>query len=77
MTTKNIYVQDLLKTRMMVGGEYSTIFGAIQRIYKEEGAKAFLIGMGPRLMQKIPANGIFFLFYEVFKSALGVGTQSQ
>ena len=63
---------DLIKTRMMKGDEYSNIFNAITRISKEEGLTAFMTGMTPRLMQKIPANGLFFLCYESFKSLLGV-----
>jgi Mitochondrial carrier protein len=63
---------DLIKTRMMMGGEYTSILNAVGRISKEEGLSAFMIGMGPRLMHKIPANGVFFLFYETFKSLLGV-----
>ena len=63
---------DLIKTRMMKGGEYSNIFNAINRISKEEGLAAFMTGMTPRLMQKIPANGLFFLCYETFKTLLGV-----
>ena len=65
---------DLIKTRMQIGGKYSTIPNAIQTIIREEGFGAFMIGMGPRLMHKIPANGVFFLFYEVFKNLLGVET---
>ncbi len=64
---------DLIKTRMMKGNdEYSNIFHAINRISKEEGLAAFMTGMTPRLMQKIPANGLFFLCYETFKTLLGV-----
>lgn len=63
---------DLIKTRMMIGGKYETILSAINTITKEEGISAFMIGMAPRLMHKIPANGLFFLFYESFKSMLGV-----
>ena len=64
---------DLVKTRMMVGGEYPGFLPAVVGIYKKEGPSAFLIGMGPRLAHKIPANGVFFFFYEIFRSLLGVG----
>ena len=58
---------DVVKTRMMIGNEYSSIANAIYRISKEEGVTTFLVGMTPRLMQKIPANGIFFLTYEYLR----------
>lgn len=61
---------DVVKTRMMVGSEYTSILVAMKRISSEEGLYAFWKGLGPRLMHKIPANGLFFLFYETFKKIL-------
>ncbi len=63
---------DVVKTRMMTGKEYKTIFDAIYRIGKEEGLMTFFVGTLPRLLHKIPANGLFFLFYEMFRGILGV-----
>jgi len=67
---------DLVKTRMMVGGDYSGFLAAVVGIYEKEGIAAFLIGMGPRMAHKIPANGVFFFFYEIFRSVLGVSDQA-
>jgi solute carrier family 25 S-adenosylmethionine transporter 26 len=61
---------DVIKTRMMVSDEYGSILVAIKRMTDEEGLQAFSKGLGPRLMHKIPANGIFFLVYETFKGWL-------
>jgi hypothetical protein len=65
---------DMVKTRMMTATEYSSIFNAFVRIFKEEGIATFFAGATPRLLHKVPANGLFFLTYEFFKSALGVTT---
>ncbi|GMI13160.1 hypothetical protein TrVE_jg121 [Triparma verrucosa] len=37
-----------------------------------EGPGAFMRGSVPRLMHKIPANGLFFVCYEIFRKVLGV-----
>lgn len=70
---------DVVKTRMMTdmkgGGnviQYASVSDCIQRIFKEEGFKSFFIGTGPRLMHKVPANGLFFLCYEWFRQMLDV-----
>lgn len=47
------------------------------RILREEGASTFLVGVYPRLMHKIPANGIFFLCYELFRQWLGVAGEER
>lgn len=65
---------DVVKTRMMTSTEYKSVLDAILRISREEGLLAFFSGTTPRLMHKIPANGLFFLSYEVLKTALGVKT---
>jgi solute carrier family 25 S-adenosylmethionine transporter 26 len=63
---------DVVKTRMMTGSEFSTIGEAFYRILKEEGLLTFFVGVGPRLTHKIPANGLFFLCYEAFRTFLQV-----
>jgi len=63
---------DVVKTRMMTGTRYSSIFDATMKIASEEGFTTFFIGTVPRLLHKIPANGLFFLCYETFRSLLGV-----
>jgi len=63
---------DVIKTRMMTTSDYSSIINAFIRISKEEGPSTFFAGATPRLMHKIPANGLFFLSYEFFKTLLGV-----
>lgn len=63
---------DVIKTRMMTASDYSSISDAFFRITREEGLHTFFAGATPRLMHKIPANGLFFLCYEFFKTILGV-----
>lgn len=71
---------DVVKTRMMTdlsgtpggGSGYSSITECISRISKEEGIGSFFIGTGPRLLHKVPANGLFFLCYEGFRNLLQV-----
>jgi solute carrier family 25 S-adenosylmethionine transporter 26 len=64
---------DVVKTRMMLGGGgYSGVTDCVTRMLKEEGAGSFFIGTGPRLLHKIPANGLFFLTYEFFRTLLKV-----
>lgn len=65
---------DVIKTRMMTGdsGRYKSVLDAIRIMYRDEGLKSFFIGTLPRLAHKVPANGLFFLTYEAFRSWLGV-----
>lgn len=71
---------DVVKTRMMTdssgspggGSGYNSITECINRISKEEGVGSFFIGTGPRLLHKVPANGLFFLCYEGFRNLLQV-----
>ena len=63
---------DVIKTRLQTnpevyGGSIRNCFAAT---WNEGGPSAFLRGSVPRLLHKIPANGLFFLFYEFFQSAL-------
>ena len=48
----------------------------VAHILREEGPGAFLIGTAARLMHKIPANGLFFLFYKLFRM-LGISGTGQ
>lgn len=67
---------DVVKTRLMSGGDqygYFTVTDAVTRMLKEEGWGALTLGMSSRLLHKIPANGLFYLCYEVFRTLLGVG----
>ena len=65
---------DVVKTRMMTGSQSATVLDAATRIARDEGLATFFVGAGPRLMQKVPANGLFFLLYEAFRSFLGVAS---
>ncbi|KAL3944667.1 MAG: hypothetical protein SGBAC_001275 [Bacillariaceae sp.] len=65
---------DVIKTRLqtsseLYGGSVRTCFSIT---LQEGGAAAFLRGSVPRLIHKVPANAFFFLFYEFFRSVLGV-----
>ena len=68
---------DVIKTRMMTGSQYNSVGEAFYRILREEGFLTFFVGMGPRLMHKIPANGLFFLCYEAFRTFLQVEGASE
>mmetsp|Transcript_18465 Transcript_18465/g.26544 ORF Transcript_18465/g.26544 Transcript_18465/m.26544 type:complete len:231 (-) Transcript_18465:64-756(-) len=65
---------DVIKTRLQTDPElYSGSMAAcFWATYQEGGAMAFLRGSVPRLLHKIPANGVFFLFYELFRTILKV-----
>lgn len=63
---------DVIKTRMMTSKAYSGVLSAARKIYSEEGASAFMIGVSSRLTHKVPANALFFLCYEWFRGALDV-----
>lgn len=70
---------DVVKTRLMAGQHsYPSFMDAVRSMYKTEGAGAFLAGAQSRLYHKIPANGLFYFFYEAFRFALGaVETRSE
>jgi solute carrier family 25 S-adenosylmethionine transporter 26 len=67
---------DLMKTRVMTSKAYDSVTAAAFSILKNEGILTFFVGVGPRLLHKIPANGLFFLCYESFRSILGVKSTS-
>jgi hypothetical protein len=65
---------DVVKTRLQTtggGGYGGSIANCAAAVFEEGGPAAFLRGSVPRLMHKIPANGMFFVFYEFFKRVLG------
>ena len=69
---------DVVKTRLMTSQDNGGgVWTCVARILREEGPGAFLIGTPARLMHKIPANGLFFLFYELFRTMLGVSGTGQ
>ncbi len=71
---------DVIKTRLQTtgggctssGGYGGLIVNYAAAVLKEGGLSAFLRGSVPRLMHKITANGLFFVFYEFFKRVLNV-----
>lgn len=66
---------DVIKTRLQTTGSSSyggSITTCARAVFEEGGGRAFLRGSVPRLMQKIPANGCFFVFYEFFRRVLRV-----
>lgn len=63
---------DVIKTRLMNSDcRYSSFLDALTQISSKEGLPAFFSGVDSRLLHKIPANGLFFLFYEAFRYLLG------
>ena len=62
---------DVIKTRLMTSHSYTSVNDVITRIYMEEGMKTFFAGTSSRLIHKVPANGMFYAFYEIFRYALG------
>jgi hypothetical protein len=66
---------DVVKTRLMTrknDNSPSSVVSMIQSIITNEGWATFFVGSYPRLVHKIPANGLFFVVYETIRSILGV-----
>jgi solute carrier family 25 S-adenosylmethionine transporter 26 len=65
---------DVLKTRIQTSSSLynGSILKCVQMTLQDEGIQAFGKGVVPRLVQKIPANGLFFLFYEAFRRGFKV-----
>jgi solute carrier family 25 S-adenosylmethionine transporter 26 len=67
---------DVIKTRLQTDANGANYGGSIlvcaQQTWAEGGPTAFLRGSVPRLLHKVPANAFFFLFYEFFRTVLGV-----
>lgn len=65
---------DVIKTRLQVDSSLynGSVWECTKQTYIEGGPSAFLRGSVPRLIHKIPANGAFFVFYELFRRLLRV-----
>lgn len=67
------YPLDLLRTRFAAQGRrkvYTSFFGAVRDIRRDEGFKGFFRGLGPGLAQIVPFMGIFFVTYEKLRLSL-------
>eukprot|EP00549_Striatella_unipunctata_P005561 CAMPEP_0118723956 /NCGR_PEP_ID=MMETSP0800-20121206/32287_1 /TAXON_ID=210618 ORGANISM="Striatella unipunctata, Strain CCMP2910" /NCGR_SAMPLE_ID=MMETSP0800 /ASSEMBLY_ACC=CAM_ASM_000638 /LENGTH=258 /DNA_ID=CAMNT_0006632431 /DNA_START=1 /DNA_END=777 /DNA_ORIENTATION=+ len=70
---------DVLKTRLqtqphLYGG---SVVACISQTWQEGGVSSFLRGSVSRLFHKVPANAMFFLFYEFFKLLLNVNEKDE
>ncbi len=74
---------DVIKTRIQTSPEVwrstttdgldnSVLWQCFQMTWQEGGMRAFFRGSVPRLLHKVPANALFFVFYEFFRRALQV-----
>jgi len=65
---------DVVKTRLQTNSAAygGSVLQCTSEIWSEGGPSAFLRGSVPRLAHKVPANALFFLFYEIFKRVLRV-----
>jgi len=63
---------DVVKTRLQTDVDYLGVRDCAMRVWNEEGFLGFLKGSKPRLMHKIPANGLFFVGYEFWRRVLRV-----
>jgi hypothetical protein len=75
---------DVIKTRIQTNPEVykGSVILCAKMTLEEGGLRAFLRGSKSRLMHKIPANAMFFFFYEFFRRLLQVdsatlGSQAQ
>eukprot|EP01039_Chlorochromonas_danica_P006071 gene6071-6685_t len=70
---------DVIKTRLMLASPglstsspaFRSFGEAFRGINAESGLGGFFAGTTPRVLQKVPANGLFFLFYESLRYFLG------
>jgi len=69
---------DVIKTRLQTGycvssgATSSRILECAMQTWTEEGVNGFLKGSVPRLIHKVPANALFFVFYEFIRSIMGL-----
>ena len=64
---------DVIKTRLQTDPAlYNGVLDCARQTLQGEGGRAFLKGSMSRHLHKIPANGLFFLFYETFRGVLKV-----
>lgn len=68
------YPLDLLRTRFAAQGRrriYTSLYGAVRDIRRDEGFLGFFRGLSPALGQIVPFMGIFFVGYERLRVLLG------
>lgn len=65
---------DVIKTRLQTDSELykGDVWNCAKATFEEGGFNAFLRGSVPRLIHKVPANAVFFVFYEFFRKVLSV-----
>eukprot|EP01084_Bolivina_argentea_P150622 263019_1 len=63
---------DVVKTRVMTSSNSIGMFATAYKALADDGPFVFIRGLGPRLLHKIPANCIFFLVYETFRTLLRI-----
>lgn len=70
---------DVIKTRLQTDSELynGDVWNCAVSIFEEGGLTAFLRGSIPRLIHKVPANAVFFVFYEFFRKVLSVDETKQ
>jgi len=66
-----LYPLELIKTRMQVvessGSAYSSFFGSLRTVVRQEGAAGFYRGMAPAILASSGSWGGYFFFYELSK----------
>lgn len=74
LATTVTYPLDLLRTRFAAQGRrkvYSSLWGAVREIKRDEGLRGFFRGVGPGLAGIAPYMGIFFATYEWLRLVVG------
>lgn len=66
---------DLLKCRLQVDGQskvrrYRGTFDCFRQVLRHEGVRGLYVGFGSSFWREVPAFGIYFLSYEIFKKSL-------
>jgi solute carrier family 25 (mitochondrial S-adenosylmethionine transporter), member 26 len=64
---------DVLKTRLMLAKERTTVLAVTRDIWRKEGGKAFFSGIGPRTMWISIGGAVFLGSYQWARNALGGG----
>jgi solute carrier family 25 (mitochondrial S-adenosylmethionine transporter), member 26 len=69
---------DVVKTRLQTNSALynGSIVSCCRAVWQEGGPAALLRGSVPRLVHKVPANALFFVFYECFRRLLHVDTSA-
>jgi solute carrier family 25 S-adenosylmethionine transporter 26 len=63
---------DVLKTRMMLSTEKQQLFKLLQRILRDSGPRAFVAGIGPRILWISAGGAIFLGTFQWAYNTLGV-----